>query len=956
VKKLNASVGPRTSGRKMNLSPVVQLFFVILAVAFPSTAMADFGFKEVNVEFLNADKTPATKAGTHPFEMVTSFSLNSEIVPGSAVDPDTNEEIDGEVPEGQLRNLTSAQPPGFVGSQTAIPQCTQVQFTNITEGGFTDCPSETAVGYASSKAEFSVFPVGEEVFLHSAIYNLEPPPGVAARFGFIAATLPVTFDVLVSEEPPYNLVARIRNTPQSLLVYGSKITLWGNPADEAHDDLRGKCVGEPVLPTPDPVSRGTCPVETDEVPLLTLPRACEGPQQTVFAATSWQGDSDGAVATAPAVSACDLLPFSPQLAGAQPSTSSAESSAGIDVDLKVDDPGLEEADGTAQSDIRSVRLTLPEGMTANPSAAAGQGVCTPAQYNSASLADPGCPQDAKLGTVRIETPLLGETISGTVYLAQPRANPFNSLLAAYLVIRNPNLGLFIQQAGMIEADPQTGRLTSTFADIPQLPFSHLNVHFRGGPRAPLVTPPRCGTYTATSQMVPWSGYAAVSPSASFAITSGPGGTACPTGPGPFSPSMEAAGTLDSAAGAYSPFYMRLTRSDLDQEITRFDAVLPQGLVGKIAGVERCPDSALAAAEGKSGNAEIATPSCPAGSRIGSILAGAGVGSELTYVPGTIYLAGPYAGHPLSVAVVTPAVAGPFDVGTVVVREALDLDPITAEVQVDGSTDPIPRILEGIPLKLRELRVFLDRDKFTLNATSCEPKDIRATLFGSAGASALASKRYQASACGKLGFKPKLKIALKGGTQRTDHPALRSVLTPRPGDANIGKAVVTLPPTTFIDPTRISNPCTRVQFNAGACPKSSILGRAKAVTPLLDQPLEGPVYFRSNGGERDLPDIVADLRGQFRIVLVGFIDSKNGGLRTRFLNVPDAPVSKFTLNLKGGKKGLLQNSASLCAKKRRVKLQLTGQNGRTYNTSPLVGTSCKKKKGGGKGDTGGKADR
>jgi hypothetical protein len=453
-------------------------------------------------------------------------------------------------------------------------------------------------------------------------------------------------------------------------------------------------------------------------------------------------------------------------------------------------------------------------------------------------------------------------------------------------------------------------------------------------------------------MTPWSGGAAATPSASFAITSGPGGAPCPTGELPFAPGLPAAGTLDPAAGAFSPFYMRLTRTDADQEITRFDALLPQGLVGRIAGVERCPDAALTAAEAKAGKAELAAPSCPAGSRIGAIVAGAGVGPALTYVPGTIYLAGPYGGHPLSVAVVTPAVAGPFDLGTVVVRVGLDLDPRTAEVQVDGSTEQIPRILEGIPLALRDLRVFLDRPNFTLNATGCEPKQIRATLFGSAGATATPTQRYQASECRRLGFKPKLKITLKGGTRRTEHPALRSVLTPRRGDANIGKAVVTLPPTTFIDPTRISNPCTRVQFDANACPKSSILGRAKAISPLLDEPLQGPVYFRSNGGERDLPDIVADLRGQFRITLVGFIDSKNGGLRTRFLGVPDAPVSRFTLSLKGGKKGLLQNSANLCTKTRRVRLALTAQNGRRYNTTPPVGTSCKK----GKKGRGGKKGR
>ncbi len=922
---------------------VLMAALLSLLVIMPP-AMADFGFKEVGVQFENEDGSPATKAGTHPFAITTTLLLNSEVVPDGAED-EAGKKIDGEVPEGQLKDLTVTQLPGFIGDQNAIEPCPRTLFIK-TESGYNQCSDASAVGFAEVKAEFSVFPVGNESYLHTPVYLLEAPPGVAARFGFIAVTEPIAFDVVINQSPPYNLVVKVRNTPQPLLVYGAKVTLWGNPADEAHDPWRGHCIGSPAGPTLEPFSNGLCPVTTSEEPLITLPRSCQGPQSTLFQATSWTGDSDDATATSPATTDCNLLTFDPRLASAQPTTTQATSASGIDVGIEVEDPGLTEADGTAQSDIRSVRLTLPEGVTANPSAAEGQGVCSPAQYAAANLEDPlsGCPESSKLGTVEIETPLLGEAVNGSVYLAEPRNNPFNSLLAAYMVIRNPKVGLLIKQAGKIDADPKTGQLTSSFEEIPQLPFSKLDVHFRAGPRAPLATPPRCGTYQATSLMAPWSGGAAATPSASFAIASGPGGGPCPAGALPFGPALPAAGTLTPTAGAFSPFYLRLTRSDADQEITRLDALLPKGLVGKIAGVERCTDAALAAAKVKAGKTELAAPSCPAGSRVGSVLAGAGVGDALTYVGGQIYLAGPYGSSPLSVAVITPAVAGPFDLGTVVVRTGLNLDPITGEVKVDGSLDQIPRFLEGIPLKLRDLRVFLDRPNFMLNATSCEPKQIAATLSGSEGATATPTQRYQATGCGSLGFKPKLKIALKGGTKRAAHPALHSVLVPRKGDANIGKAVVTLPPTTFIDPTRISNPCTRVQFDANACPKSSILGKAKAITPLLDKPLEGPVYFRSNGGERKLPDIVADLKGQFRIVLVGFIDSKNGGLRTRFLSVPDAPVTKFTLDLKGGKKGLLQNSANLCTKTRRVKLQLTGQNGRRYDTSPPVGTSCKGKPG------------
>jgi hypothetical protein len=923
---------------------VVQAIVFVLAFIAATPASADFGLQEVGVQFENQDGTPATKAGTHPFAMATTLGMNVEIIPDGTKDPDTQEVVDGEAPEGQLKDLTVTQFPGFVGDQTAIPQCPMPKFTLILLGGFSACPDETAVGIAEAKAEFEIYPAGEEVAIHTAIYNLEPPPGVAARFGFVVATVPITFDVVISQTPPYNLVVRVENTPQALLVYGSKVTLWGNPADEAHDPFRGKCVGDPVVPTHEMISNGLCPVDTAEESLITLPRSCQGPQQTLFEATSWEGDFDAASATTPAVTNCEDLTFGPQLAKAKPSTQQAASPSGIDVEVAVSDPGLTDKDGTAQSDIRSVELALPEGMTANPSAAAGQGVCTPSQLSAASLTDRGCPEDSKLGTVEIDTPLLADTVKGSVYLAAPHDNPFDSLLAAYLVIRDEKVGLLVKQAGKIEADPKTGQLASSFSEIPQLPFSDLRVHFREGPRAPLVTPIRCGTYQATSTMTPWSGGAVATPSASFEITQGPNGGPCLTGALPFGPQLPQAGTTDSKAGAFSPFYLRLTRSDGEQDLTRFDALLPKGLVGKIAGVAQCPDAAIAAAGAKSGKEELASPSCPIGSRIGSVTAGAGVGSALTYVNGTVYLAGPYGGHPLSVAVVTPAVAGPFDLGTVVVRTGLDLDPETAAVTVDGSTEQIPTILEGIPLRLRDLRVYLDRENFTLNATSCEPKEIKATLFGSEGASASPTSRYQASNCDKLGFKPKLKIALKGGTKRTQHPELRSVLTPRKGDANIGKASVTLPPTIFIDNAHISNPCTRVQFNENACPKGSVLGKARAFTPLLDKPLEGPVIFRSNGGDRELPDIVADLKGQFHIVVVGWVDSVKGRTRTRFVSVPDAPVSKFVLNLKGGKQGLLQNSTDLCAKKRHVSLKLTGQNGKRYDSNPVVGTSCKGKKG------------
>ncbi len=481
-------------------------------------------------------------------------------------------------------------------------------------------------------------------------------------------------------------------------------------------------------------------------------------------------------------------------------------------------------------------------------------------------------------------------------------------------------------------------------EIPQFPFSHLRFRFNEGKRAPLVTPSACGSYEVKATFTPWANPSApITKTSDLEITSGPAGAPCPSA-SPFDPGF-LAGSIDNTAGAHSPFYMRLTRSDADQTLTRFSAVLPPGVTGKIAGLGRCSDAAIATAKQNTGSMELALPSCPGDSKIGGTLGGAGVGSGLTWVPGSLYLAGPFAGDPLSVVAITPAVAGPFDAGTVVVREGLTVDPESAEVLIDDSaSEPIPQILKGIPLRLRDLRINTDRPDFTINPTSCEEEQTRAGISG-IDTAVTRTSRYQASGCGALKFKPKLKISLKGGTRRTEHPELRSVVRTRPGDANIGKVSVTLPPTLFIDNAHISNPCTRVQFNADACPKGSVLGHARAFTPILDQPLEGPVYFRSNGGERELPDVVADLHGLFHIVAVGWVDSVKGRTRTRFLNIPDAPVTKIVLNLKGGKEGLLQNSANLCVKKRYVDLRLAGHNGRRYDAKQVLGTSCKGKSGG-----------
>jgi hypothetical protein len=609
-------------------------------------------------------------------------------------------------------------------------------------------------------------------------------------------------------------------------------------------------------------------------------------------------------------------------------------------------------------------------MTINPSEAEGLGVCSEADLAREtydSVPGQGCPEASKIGSVVARSPVIDEPAEGALFLAKPYENPFGSFLALYIVLRIPSRGVLVKLSGEVKLDPRTGQITTVVDNAPQLPVASFHLHFREGARAPLVTPTACGTHQVVSNVSSWAMPANITQlSNDFVTDSGPEGGPCPSGgTPPFHPGLTA-GTINNAAGSYSPFDIRISRNDSEQEITHFSIKLPPGVTGKLAGIPFCGDAEIAAAKARErqphgGQEEIEHPSCPQASEIGHTLAGAGVGRVLTYVPGKVYLAGPYSGSNLSIVAITAAKAGPFDLGTVVIREGLKVDPVTAEVSVDAAgSDPIPHIVEGIPVNLRDIRVYVDRPEFVKNPTSCEPTSTASTVLGAGTDFAseaddrpvTVTTRFQAADCASLGFKPRLKISLKGPTKRAGLPALKAVVTPRPGDANIGRAVVTLPKSEFLEQGHIGNSCTRVQFNAGGgngeqCPSNSVLGHAVAITPLLSEPLEGPVFLRSNGGERKLPDLVAALHSRdIDIVLVGFISSlhKKGSpvsqIRTTFAAVPDQPVTRFTLQMFGGKKGLLVNSTNLCKGTHRAIGEFTGQNGKVEVFKPTVANSCK----------------
>jgi hypothetical protein len=910
------------------------LAVTIAALAVPAGALAaGFGLEGFGVTYTNADGSPDLQAGSHPFAVTTSFSIKGT--------PDS----EGVVRSEELKDATFQEIAGLIGNTTAVPQCSAHNFLTPIGNILTEprCGQETAVGVA----EVSFFHDEPAKF---PVFNLETQPGNAAELGFVAANTAVTIAIAVKPGGEYNVVASLKNVPQSLQVTASSLTLWGIPADPAHDAERGTCFlrGE------------SCASGAPDIPFLTLPRSCEGPLASTYFADGWPSpgvfDSgasfthDGSEPPVPAgLRGCEALGFTPSSAISS-SGRSAGSPTGLDFGIGVSDQGLTNPTGLAQSDVGSVEVTLPEGFATNPSLAEGLAACSEADLEREtpeSAPGAGCPEASKIGTVDVTTPLLAEPLSGSVYVAKPFENPFGSLLALYLVIRNSERGILVKQPLHVITDEQTGRLTAVASDLPQLPFSEFKVHLREGPRSPLTTPSTCGQYRTATTLTPRAGGAPVNTGSSLTVGSGANGASCPSGNGaPLKPSFEA-GTVSPLGASYSPFVLNLARANGTEPLKSIETTLPEGLLAKLAGVTECSDAQIAAASAHSGTGqgalEISNPSCPANSQIGTVQVGAGSGAQ-TYVQGKAYLAGPYKGAPLSLVVVTPAVAGPFDLGVVVIRNALYVDPETARVR--AVSDQIPTILHGIPLDVRSISLRLDRSQFTVNPTSCEPSEVAGSATSIFGQTALVSSRFQVGGCNGLEFKPKLQLSLKGSTKHGGHPALKAVVTyPKGGAyANIARAQVNLPHSEFLEQGNLNKTCTRPVLLEGKCPKTTIYGKAKAWTPLLDKPLEGNVYLVGGYGYK-LPALVAELNGQIRVVLKGKVDSgPNKGIRNTFEAVPDAPVSRFVLELKGGPKySLLVNSENLCAKPQRAIARFTGQNGAVDQARPLITNQCGKKK-------------
>jgi hypothetical protein len=895
----------------------VVIAVALLAGAIADTAAADERIESAGFALSNPDGTFNRQAGAHA-DFRTKIVFPEEQNPNDAL-PHA---------KYQLRDLEAELPPGLVGNPTAAPTCSQLQIVGGSGGTSPMCPIGSQVGIAYIYG--NNFAPPEPV----PVYNMEQPSSLPAllEMNFLGVLIRIEPNVRAGD---YGLTAITQRTSQAIPIFGVDLRLWGVPADPSHDSQRFNPVAPGVFlpenigyepPTPSPSPRA---------PFMTNPTSCAGPA-IPFSISADFWESPGAFATVTTDSdlegtpfqmqGCNRLAFNPAVS-VKSVSASTDAPSGLSFDLNV--PQNESPDGLATPDVRRVSVTLPQGFSISPSSANGLGACAPDQIKLGSNDEPTCPETSKLGTVTIDTPLLKEPLQGDVDLATQNDNPFDSLVALYIVAKGP--GFYLKLPGRVDLDSRTGQVTTTFDNNPQLPFSDLQLTLREGPQAPLSTPSQCGAYTARTELAPWSGTAPVVLNTPITINQG-------CGAGRFAPKLNA-GTSDPTGGAYSPFTLQVTRGEGEGNLASLKATLPPGLLAKLAGVPLC------------GETQAATGACPAASQVGTTTVGVGTGPLPVYVPEAgkaptgVYLAGSYKGAPYSLVVKVPAQAGPFDLGTVVVRNALQVDPFTT--QVTAESDPLPQILDGIPVSYRDLRVEVNRPDFTINPTNCSQFAVTSLLTSASGQTSTPRSPFAAASCERLEFKPALQVQLKGSTRRTAHPALKAVLTyPSKGAyANIARAQVNLPHSEFLDQNNLDKTCTKPVLLAGNCPASSVYGKAKAWSPLLDKPLEGPVYLVGGFGYK-LPALVADLNGQIRVILKSKIDTgPNKGLRATFEAVPDAPVSRFVLEMKGGKKyGLLVNSEDVCKQPQRVKASFTAQNAKTDNFEQKIATDC----GGGKG--------
>jgi hypothetical protein len=905
-----------------------------------------FGFEDYEMIPENFGGSIDTQAGSHPFQLTTVVTLNSRPSP--------------EAPRAEAlsKDVITELPAGLVGNPTPLPQCTDKQFETLVEPEskpyfWNQCPPQSAIGVAIVSLTGSVINKDEQLIdYREPIFNMQPLPGEPARFGFkVGGLVPVYLDTSVRTGSDYGVTVSSTDISQIDWLLGVKLTFWGVPGDPRHDNARGwACIQEV----------GAC-ASTSEVappPFLGLPTSCEQPFQTTVRGDSWGASSAPAQQAEPvtyrlpaALDGCNHLPFAPSITVA-PDVPDASSATGLTVGVHVPQTATLNANGLAESTLRNTTVALPEGVSLNPAGADGLEACGEEQIGftgveagsgndlfTDGMPEPFCPDASKIGTVKIKTPLLPNALEGAVYLAAQNANPFGSLVAMYLVAKDPVSGVLVKLPGMVRLDERTGRIVATFENTPELPFEDLELHFFGGERAPLGTPALCGTYTTEAAFTPWSGNPAAHPTSSFEITSGPNGKPC-AAPPPFAPSLTA-GTTSIQAGGFTPFTMTMGREDGNQNLSAIELHMPPGMLGTLSTVKLC------------GEAQADAGTCGRESLIGETIVSVGLGGEpYSVTGGKVYITGPYKGAPFGLSIVNPAQAGPFNLGQVVVRAKIEVDPVTAALTiVTDSEGPykIPTIIDGIPLQIKHINVSINRPNFTFNPTNCSSLAITGRLLSAEGSSSALSVPFQVTNCAVLAFKPKLTASTSGRTSRARGASLTVKLgyPAGPYDANIARVKVELPKQLPSQLKTLQKACTAQVFEANPanCPAASIIGHATATTPVLPVPLSGPAYFVSHGGEA-FPSLIIVLQGYgVTVHLVGstFI-SKTGITSSTFKTVPDVPVGSFELTLPQGPYSALTANANLCKSKLAMPTEFVGQNGALIKTSTKIAvTGCLKAK-------------
>jgi hypothetical protein len=906
-----------------------------------SSTPTQFGVEQYELLPENADGSPDTQAGSHPFQLTTVIGLNQS--------------AEVTKPPAAVKDLRFNLPPGLIGNPTPFPECRLAKFQTLLAEGQNACPDDTVVGVASVSFSFPVS--GQPATFAVPLFALEPSVGEPARFAFDIDNNPIYLDTSVRSGADYGVTVTVPNITEITGFISSRVTFWGVPGDGRHDNIRGwNCMAR-LEHAPACVPTG----EEDPPPLLTMPTACEGPVTTNVESDSWQQAGDF---TAPfeyvlkdnigrpvAMDGCNRLPFTPSVR-VTPDGQAASTPTGLTVDEHVPQESDLNPTGLAESAVKGLSVVLPEGVALNPSGADGLQACSQEQIGLQSFAAASCPQAAKIATVKIKTPLLAEPLEGAAYLATQDANPFGSLVAMYVYAEAPIAGVRAKAVGEVLENPVTGQITAhferdpVFADdpryaaepeadyLPEVPFEDIELHFFGGDRAPLTTPARCGAYTTAGTFTPWSGNETTESNSTFDVTSGPNGSPCES-PLPFNPTLTT-GTSSIQAGGFSPFVMTMSREDGEQSLQAVKLRMPPGLLGTLSTVKLC------------GEPQADAGTCGAESQIGETIVSVGVGGDpYTVTGGKVYITGPYEGAPYGLSIVNPAKAGPFDLGQVIVRAKVEVDPETAQLTITTDTSgayKIPTILDGIPLEIKHVNVDINRPDFTFNPTNCNPLAVAGSLQSSEGASASLSIPFQATNCAVLAFKPKLAASTSGKTSRADGASLRVKLSypAGPYDANIARVKVELPKALPSRLTTLQKACTAEVFDANpaGCPAASIVGHATATTPVLPVPLEGPAYFVSHGNEA-FPSLIIVLQGYgVTVHLVGstYISTK-GITSSTFKTVPDVPVGTFELTLPQGPYSALTANTNLCkAKSLAMPTEFVGQNGALIKTTTKITTS------------------